>query len=712
MTIDFNKKIDLLWKKINYGVSETSLTKQPYEEHEKSEISFFSSDIWQEDLSIPAIPTEVPGITALADHTLVLDPTDNTKSTFLCVANPSQPTIDANRLRDFIPFGKSPLYEVKIYSDEARTTRVYPNEVNNSWVFDYSAGILWFPEGTTYTRLYVSGYRYIGKKGVGPIFTGDTVDVIRQPTGGSYVGGYLDYFVSNETTIADAVDGLNRALNQFIPKGPDAISEFSLTIPAVSTSFMDARIVLAAGYDAGTITLNLPEDGYAIDKLIGTKVETLPIGPFGNGNSGILTLSHNDVTISDVTLTGSSDVGTYGNLQIMSDVSMPADFPGFRQGIVARVVDLTAEDNLNSISMEHSQTGETSTLYFYRETDLTIPTINEATVSVVEDSETIIMSSGIPHYGRGTKFVFETSVADLATNLTLSTKNIEYRTIPNKVGEPVYAVPGNFGLPEVLGKGDGYDVSGVIFDTELEDDSNAHGSINFEASARNANGSTEYVIPQLVNIMNGVEQTLDMSPVMESGIPVINMGDLVEGGNLFATRIPMDNTRFPVWSYGNDLPTTWDSLMETNSSDASIVGGAIRFDKTDYTNVLPSGPNYSNKDDSQFITFAIRRAAVNDFIIDVEGTYTNLYISLPESGEYPYVVNGWISAREPYAGYGTPGKDVSGGCAVGKPAFGGTQSIRVTFGETSSSANLNNIILVRFEMSQGNVITGLRFLGV
>ena len=710
MPIEDFQKLQILWKRTQFGVAQTSGNKDPYEESEQSPLAIFSSDIWQEDNAIPFIPAEIQGVVEFVSGVMYRDVTVEGYTTYLAYKSELLGQVEENRVRDFIPTAKGGGYEIKIYRDVARTDLIESNDPAYSWEFDYSAGVMWIPGNLeTLDNLYFEGFVYIGKKGVGPIFTGDQSDVIKTPSSGSYEGGYVDDLVSNETTVADAFDKINRALNDFRPAGPLPLSNFTITIPGLSKTINEAQIVLADGYE-GFDALNAKPAGTPVGRVYGTRLESEVIGPFGNGREGTITVNLNGVTQSGKVLTPDSNVGTFGSLQILTDEIFPTGQPGFYDALTARLVDMPIVDGINVVNMQHTLTGITPDVVYFKDTSNVKPTVWNVDIEDVI-SDNILLSSGIPHYGRETVIKLTATASGLATDLTLDTKNVIFDTIPSILPK-VWAVPGRNSLPAVLQKDTTYTVDDVVFTVDNED-GNAHGSVIFNATAWNANGASAFAVNTSVyNIMCGNDVTTLASPVLEKGIPVINVGKPIDGASFNAIRILQENGRTPAWTYGNVVPAPYNSNVLKETWEAAIVGGRIIASKEDYRSQFPAGPDYRFHFPTQYATFAFRRLNVQNFGIEIEGTYSSLAVSLPGPTAFPLVANNWLDAMQPYSGIGTPGIDDQSGCALGVPALGGSQLVKVTFGRENSNNSYNNIILVRIGLGPEQQVTGLRFVGI
>lgn len=167
MSIADRKILDRLNKKIQYYVTETDAdNKSPENETITSVMPVFASSIWKESDSITSPPPGASGSViqvydVAAAVLCTFDPTVTNKQTWL------------TGLVDWIPPYFDSLYTVKVYAGDPNTTGVLLNPFasNQEWEFDYSAGVVHFPNIVptlvSTADVYVVGYRYIGQKGVG-----------------------------------------------------------------------------------------------------------------------------------------------------------------------------------------------------------------------------------------------------------------------------------------------------------------------------------------------------------------------------------------------------------------------------------------------------------------------------------------------------------------------------------------------------------------
>jgi hypothetical protein len=179
MAISDSEKLDLLWKKVAFGVSKSDTTAKKAGSNETiaSPITIFADNIWTQTKT-----TDIPAVAPAASTSVVSK---------LTGANRVKLSVDGTStlnltwlagLGDFIPatFGSS--YAVKAYIGDPNTTksaRIFPDQTGEEWVFDSVAGVLTFIGGIPGTKtspggnvtvaadgIYVEAYRYVGAKGV------------------------------------------------------------------------------------------------------------------------------------------------------------------------------------------------------------------------------------------------------------------------------------------------------------------------------------------------------------------------------------------------------------------------------------------------------------------------------------------------------------------------------------------------------------------
>lgn len=167
MAIADSSKVDLLWKKVVYGVSKTdsATAKSGANETIASPLPVFANQIWAQAASIPAsAPNATTGVVQYYGGAnrvqCVMDGTATQNLTW------------KTNLTDWIPATFDANYSVKVYVGDPQTsgTQIFPDTSGTEYVFDYQAGVLTFlnsiPSGVSTSGIYIVGHRYVGTKGI------------------------------------------------------------------------------------------------------------------------------------------------------------------------------------------------------------------------------------------------------------------------------------------------------------------------------------------------------------------------------------------------------------------------------------------------------------------------------------------------------------------------------------------------------------------
>ncbi|ASV44246.1 hypothetical protein PBI_SCTP2_231 [Salicola phage SCTP-2] len=179
MAINDSSKLDFLWKKIQYGVTNTSvLGKNGYEEIYGSEVPTYANNIWTQSSQIqkPA-PNATTGVHEFYDAANAIectpDPTVPNNQTWLVTTTYG----DTNTLTgDWIPPTFDASYLIQVYAGDPNNGGVALNQgtTGEEWVFDYVAGTVTFVnnvpssvgDADSSERIFVVGHRYVGSKGL------------------------------------------------------------------------------------------------------------------------------------------------------------------------------------------------------------------------------------------------------------------------------------------------------------------------------------------------------------------------------------------------------------------------------------------------------------------------------------------------------------------------------------------------------------------
>lgn len=175
MAISDTQKVDFLWKKTIYGVTNTGgSTKQGFEETVGSNVPVYGNAIMADSVPVPA-----PGVTgAVVQYYPKTSKTSAVKMTADATVAGNAAWFAtgtfgdlATRLTNWVPPAIDAGYLVEVYKNDPSVPANKLNGGTNGqeWVYDYNAGTLRFvntvPAGIT--ELYLVGHRYIGATGLG-----------------------------------------------------------------------------------------------------------------------------------------------------------------------------------------------------------------------------------------------------------------------------------------------------------------------------------------------------------------------------------------------------------------------------------------------------------------------------------------------------------------------------------------------------------------
>jgi hypothetical protein len=729
MSIADQKKLDFLWKKIMYGVTETTASKDGSNESIGSPLPVFGNQVWAQ---ADQIPTAAPA----TDTTVVVvqkgakaikcvaDPTVSGNKTWIAVVSSTgNPMEKANRITDWIPPSVDPSYMLKVYKGIPSAGGVVLNALTNNeeWVFDYQAGVLHFPNNLPngVVDIYIEGCRYIGTKGVGsggtnsgdPSSVGDMIGI---PTDGLWSNGRVEgsqpaiQSWTAATRIVDALDDLNEILGLLVPAPPAPLSSKTLVIEDSISGLDGANVVICDGVinNSGSVPL---AGGTPVTAVASGEVTSLPVTNFGPGNSGDVQAIINGNIAGVVTLGSGDNVTTDGALTIIDNPDFPADKPGFHKSLTAGIA-TTVQAGLNSMKMLHTASGETNEVLFVVDEVIEVPS---ATFNTIAPSlPNIVHSSGIPHYTENSTLTASVTGFNLSTNVFYDKGVMEISTEP-VVGDPVFIDPGQYNLPAVLPSHmPTYSQSGLEFVVSGD----VHTEAEIRTRVRLPLGNSPWAVaPKKLLIMSG-EPAVGLGGVItETNVKVDPaLGEIPADAVAHAMRVNISHDEdTPVVSTGEIgllLSAPWEPAREISSAAASVVGGVLKHDLTDYTQYLPEGPDFSTRPPHapQYATFMLRRRACSSIKIHVEGTYAGMWVMLPGIQGLNNTLNGWWDLYRRYDGIGVPDRGVnSPGCAFGTPANGTSGRFIAFFGEETSSNSVNSAILVRFRLAKNQAITGL-----
>ena len=258
MTISDTQKIDLLYKKLAWGVAKTDTNppKDAPNESIASPLLIRGDLIWQDSGSIPAsIPSSSSSIVQVYKDNAAGSWTQTVQTT---VDN----TSTTNRtwttgLTDWIPVEFGSTYFVKVYADTTGSTTAQTTGTQlgatgasgssaDEWFFDYQSGVLNFigtnlPSALTVGKsIFISGARYIGGKGYSQSNNNTNTNIITSDIFNAD-GNTNTFTISQNNTTSGTLVTINGVLQ--IPTSSYTVSGNVLTFneTPVSTDVIEAR---------------------------------------------------------------------------------------------------------------------------------------------------------------------------------------------------------------------------------------------------------------------------------------------------------------------------------------------------------------------------------------------------------------------------------------------------------------------------------------
>lgn len=179
MAIQDYQKVDFLWKKILFGVSNTTTAgKEGYNEIYSSPVPTYANNIWTQSSMIqtPA-PEQTVGVHEFYSETTAIecmpDPTVAGNRSWIAVSTHGDLE---TRLGDWIAPTFDPTYLVTVYHGDPNNGGEPLNQgtSDEEWVFDYITGVLNFVntvptnvnDNNPSNRIFIVGHRYVGSKGI------------------------------------------------------------------------------------------------------------------------------------------------------------------------------------------------------------------------------------------------------------------------------------------------------------------------------------------------------------------------------------------------------------------------------------------------------------------------------------------------------------------------------------------------------------------
>lgn len=347
MAISQTQIIDYLNKKVGYGVAktDTSTAKYPFNESIASPLLTPGQYVWQQDYAIPVVSSAPSANTIINGSTIVSVYNTNTSAVVQSTALSESISNEtwSTGITNWIPPSFGSGYQLKLYAGpsgaNASTAATYTNLPvagsgnNDSWFFDYQAGIVNFadtnvPTAVSGNVVYVMGAVYTGALGISTFANINTIGNITSVNGnivltngnitaqnyyGTFQGTVTGTVVSTPalSNVAnyDSITTVTTSPNTFYLELANVSSGNSISGVSTNLSYVPSSGNLTAGYFVGNAAYmsGLPTVG--------------PAGYYQQANvsyySNITPLSTNATfypTFSNLSVSGNSIVGVNNNL--------------------------------------------------------------------------------------------------------------------------------------------------------------------------------------------------------------------------------------------------------------------------------------------------------------------------------------------------------------------------------------------------------------
>ncbi len=521
--------------------------------------------------------------------------------------------------------------------------------------------------------------------------------------GGDWADGEVE--LDDTTPVSEAIYELNaQALSQ--------ADILALLTPAQPPAFPNGSLAVANGVgNSPRLAIGVTDNtsgsgltaGAAVTRITASGVNSNTFNDVGPGNQGTINLSVNGTVVGTRALNGTSDNGTYNGLVISDQKDFPPATPGFWKSIDVSVSAASALQGINNFKVAHTAAGTTNTVVFVRDNLTSTPVISAS--SVVEATPgTYAYSSGVPHYGTGGSLLVNLSMSNLAGETYYGGSDPLTISGTNGIMSGLTATYAGLNISTPIARQSTAAVA-VAAQTVSVDGSNAHISGVVQGTARNVNGASAATTLAAKTIL--VKRGSANGRVDENSVTVSGLGTSPNANN--AVRVSMGSGDKPALTM-----TAWDSTAALPAYEASVVGGILSNDQTNYSNgsYLPIGPDYSvGRNGAQYASYVFERTALSAFKINVQGTYAGMLIALPGISDAQPNGGGWWDMFQSYTGAGVPGggSDVNAGCALGTTMNGSSGSFQGTFGTASSTNSTSNEVIVRVKLNPGQSISSLTF---
>ena len=195
MGISDNTKTSYVWKKI-YGREQSVNTKEWYEEYPGALAYLHKSEVWADEIPVPAPSTSTDSVQVFDTLELTEDTTVANHMAWKACSTVGDLT---TQIGSFIPPRFDRSYMVRVFGNDG--TELATSHPSN-WVFDYENGVLFFehnPESYgVQLPIHIKVYRYIGSTMTDVDTSGGSGDTQSAVSGNVDGGGASTVYISDE----------------------------------------------------------------------------------------------------------------------------------------------------------------------------------------------------------------------------------------------------------------------------------------------------------------------------------------------------------------------------------------------------------------------------------------------------------------------------------------------------------------------------------
>ena len=485
----------------------------------------------------------------------------------------------------------------------------------------------------------------------------------------------------------------------------------------------------------------------------GSTTESSVISSFAyDGDAGDVIAYVDGASAGSITLSGSDNSGTSGNLTITqesdyqflnssgsstgftSSVYSPGLYQGFKAKVSASTTALAVGSH--SFKLGHSTTGNTNVISFIKDDLTSTPSVNMGSATLTQSSAgTLAYDSGIPYYTNnavltlsgvgvtnwiGQCYRNDSTPFDVTngTNFestsgsTVSFQGFSYASIDGA------STMLDSGIPKVnIGTSGTY----TLGDISVNVNGGGTGVEQIKAKLDNVNGTGSYseftgTKVQAKNSSSGIDETIAVADSLgathdDDGLRITGFGS---AGDTPSFSSSTNYYTGSAWGSG--------AVTVAGTQEAITRWGKLQHYTSDLSSgYLPVGPDLATgRSGAQYYTFVFRRTAMANFTVRLTGTVSGFFVAAPGTSiDSASTLSGWLDAGTTYGGSGTPGADTgnggngSNGCAFtsGDRILDGTSysndTFTLTLGDQNGTGAFGNQILIRIKLESGDSLTAL-----